>query len=179
MYRQWGKGFGVLLMAASFAMAQEVAPAKGSSAAEAVVISLLSNSTVASPRICIRDVATFAGGIPELRQRIANLDLADFPSGSQLLHVNKEQVFYRLRVSDIDQKSYRIEGAAQATVNLSAHQVTDEDILATAKQCLVARLPGKPEDISIQLLQPLRGPRPVHGKKDDIHLEAEVHSASR
>jgi flagella basal body P-ring formation protein FlgA len=163
--------------AAGTLAAQEIVPPKVRSG-EAVIVSLSANSTVANAHVFIRDVTILEGGTPQLRQQIASLDLADFPSDSRVLRLTKEQVFYRLRVSDIDPRLYRVEGAAQTTVNLRSFQVPEEDILGAAKQCVVQRLPGKPEDISIQLIQPIRGSRVVNGKQEEVRLLPELHSAA-
>src|SRR5207237_9481206 len=115
-----------------------------------IIVTLSAASTVPHPHILVRDVATLEGGAPPLRQQIAKLDLAEFPPDSRVLRLTKEQLFYRIRMSDIDPKRYRAEGAAFTTVSISSYQVPEEDIVAAAKQCVMQRLPGKHEDNAIQ-----------------------------
>lgn len=172
-----GRATGVVLLGVAIAAAQEKLASKEPGGTGTVLVVLSATSTVANPRILIRDVATMEGGTPELRQQIANLDLADFPSDSRTLRLTRDQLFYRIRVSNIDPRLYRVEGAAATEVSISSYLVPEEDLVAAAKQCVLQRLPGKPEDIAIQLVQPIRGVHAVDGKKDEVRLEPELHSA--
>jgi flagella basal body P-ring formation protein FlgA len=158
--------------------AQDPTPSKSPAGAEVVVVTLRPEATVTEPRVTLGDVASIEGGDARLRQQIAKLDLADLPEAGQVVPILREQVYYQIRIGDVDPRLFRVEGAAQVRARFSRQSITDEDILAAAKQQVLQHVPEAPEDVSIQLAQPIRGLPATAGAKGNIRLEVDLHTSA-
>ena len=169
----------VCLSAAVAAGADETRPANVPPArhsASAVVVCVQPVASVAERDVRVADVASIEGGDFTLRQRIGDLDLADPPRPDQGLRISREQIHYRLRIAGIETRLVSVEGAEAVRVSLSRYDVPEQEIVDTAREFLLSRLPGKPEDITIQLARPIRGPVRVPGSKENVGLEAFLRS---
>jgi flagella basal body P-ring formation protein FlgA len=141
-----------------------------------VTVTVQATATVSESRVQVGDVARLEGGSALVRQQIARLDLADLPSGESAMAVLREQVYYRIRISDINPEQYRVEGAAQVHVRRDHYQVSEADLVAAAREQVLQHLPARPEDISIQPIQPLHLPPIPNTCREDIRLQAEYRS---
>jgi flagella basal body P-ring formation protein FlgA len=172
--RQTGWLAGLCLVLGTAAPAVPAQP--GSGGPDAVVVTVRATATVAGAHVNIADMATLEGGSAAVRQRIAGMDLADLPSADQPAVLLREQVYYRIRISDLDPGQYRVEGAAQVRVSRHRYQVPEDELIAVAKEQILQHLPGQPEDISIQPAQAVRGPQIPDAGRDEVRLSAEYRS---
>jgi flagella basal body P-ring formation protein FlgA len=139
-----------------------------------VLVALQPTASVSNREVHVADVATLLGGSPELRDQIAQLDLADPPRPGQVLRMKREQISYRILIAGVDPGSFQLSGAAQCQLTLQQYDVPEEHVLAAASRAVRDRVPGRPEACSIRLAQPIRGPLRVPGVRDDVQIDAEL-----
>lgn len=178
--RQLGLMFGLCLVFCAVVRADEMQSQKfaaGKQAAPPVTLSVRAVAGVADREVTVADVATIEGGDANLRDRIAKLDVADAPRFGQVLRVSQELIAYRIQVAGIDMRRCRVLGARSTSVTLQTYEVPEQEIVAAARQHLLARLPWDPEDIMIQLSQPIRGPVLVQGSSEATRFEVIVRSS--
>src|SRR5947209_8085761 len=97
-------------------VAQPSVPVSSTSAGETVTIVLHAASTVSQSVVTIRDIASIHDGPAWLRERIAGLDVAEFPRFGRAVAVSRDQVAYRIQIAGIASKNVRVDGPAQALV---------------------------------------------------------------
>jgi flagella basal body P-ring formation protein FlgA len=166
------------MLGATLALATLVGPtrAQGPKAvgtAGLVVVSLRPSAVVATPQVLIRDVAVCEGGSAALREQIARLDLADLPADGQTVSIAQEQVYYRIRISGIDPKQFRLRGPAVVAVKFPRYLVTEDDVLTVAKKAVLECMPESAKDVTVKLSQPVRGLMVVPGAREQVSFEAE------
>ncbi len=164
------------LIAAVLLLANIAGRADGPAAAEPIVLVLRAEATVSASQVTIGDVATLQGGDAQERERIAKLDLTELPLSSQPIFVSQHQLGFRLQIAGIEDCAFRLEGPRFARVSRPAGDALENKIAALARQTLEQKLPGRVEDVAIQLVQPVRLP-PLSADGEDIHLEAELRSS--
>src|SRR5947209_19778730 len=67
-----------------------------------VTITIRDSTSAPNPHLHIGDVADLEGGPAAVRERIAKLDLAELSCTVSEIQVRREQVLYRIRITDID-----------------------------------------------------------------------------
>lgn len=139
-----------------------------------VIVSLQPVACVDEREVRVADVAAIDGGDAALRERIAQLDLADPPRPGQAVQVSREQIGFRIRIAGIDQRRFRLQGAQAARVTLGTCAVPEQEIVDAARQLVLSRLPGDPDDVAIEVARPIRGPVRVPGSKGNVRLDAEL-----
>jgi flagella basal body P-ring formation protein FlgA len=164
------------LIAAALLAVCRTSRAESPAAAEPIVLALRGEATVSGSQVTIGDVATLQGGDARERERIAKLDVAELPLSSQPIFVSQHQLDFRLQIAGVDGRAFRLEGSRFVRVSRPAGDALDGKIAALARQTLEHKLPGRVEDVSIQLVQPVRLP-PLSADGEDIHLDAEVRSS--
>jgi flagella basal body P-ring formation protein FlgA len=142
-----------------------------------VRVTVRPTAAVSQARVSVGDVADLAGGEDALRRRISILDLADLPPSGETVLL-REQIYYRIRIADIDPRCYRVEGASQVGVSWGPHALAEADVLEAAKSLILAHLPGKHDDVSIQLVRPIRIIPAADAGKDETRLEASFTSSA-
>jgi len=165
------------LPAAGLVLGLAAAAARAEPAGGPVVVTLRATATTGGPQVTVGDVAALSGGDPDLRRRIERLDLADLPREGQTAHVSREQVGFRIRLADIDARQFRVEGAARSAVTVARATVSAGEVVAAARALLMKRLPWPPEDLTVELAQPVHGPIEVRGGRDRVRLEPVVPSS--
>lgn len=151
-------------------------PGAGPPGADVLVVSLRTSAVSSGNAVRVGDVAGLEGATQAVRQFAARLDLADVPRSGQTVTVTREQLAYRLRLAGLDAARFRMEGAARASVTAGRCQVTGDEIVAAAKQFLVARLPWYPQDVTVELAQPAQPVVEVAGSRDQVRLDPELPS---
>jgi flagella basal body P-ring formation protein FlgA len=164
------------LIAAVLLLMSIAGRAEGPPQVESMVLTLRAEATVSASQVTIGDVVTLQGGDPHERERIAKLDLTELPLSSQPIFVSQHQIGFRLQIAGLDDRAFRLEGPRFVRVSRPAGDALDNKIAALARQVLEQKLPGRVEDVAIQLVQPVRLP-PLSADGEDIHLEAEVRSS--
>ncbi len=157
--------------------AQGAGASEDSSPGHATVLTLRATATVTESRVLIRDVAEIEGGPPALREQVAKLDLSDLPASNQPAIIHRGEIFFRLRLAGIEPQEFRLQGATQVRVNLARYQVTEQDVMSAAKRYVLQHFPGDADDLSIQLVQPLRGLPSVTGSSEVLRLDVEPQSS--
>lgn len=145
--------------------------------AEPIVVTLHETASVSKGQATLGDVAALEGGEEEQRRRLGRLDLTDLPLSSQPTLISRHQIEFRLRLAGLDDDAFRLEGPNYVRVSRPAGEALDEKIVAVARQALERQLATQAADAIVQLTQPVRVP-PLSVDGDDIHLEAEVRTAT-
>jgi hypothetical protein len=112
---------------------------------EPVVVSLRSVAPVTAAPVCVRNVASLAGGPAALRERIAGLDVADLPRPGAALPIRAELIAYRIQMAGIPRGRFRVEGAPQVVVRpLGGAPGSDNPVLVRQRDLVkaVARVGG-------------------------------------
>ena len=153
------------------------APSRGpKQGSEPVIVALLPAAQVQDREVRLADIATVFGGDKRLRERIAQLDVADPPQGAQALRVSKDQVAYRLQLAGIDTGRARVQGADTVSLTRQTYEVPAEVLAAAARECLIERLSWSPQDVSIQFATRAPGPVRIAASREEVELRAELHS---
>ncbi len=159
------------------AMGQESDP-DSPSATALVTVTLRSQATVGIRPITLRDIASIAGDNPAVCKTVAELDVAD-PLGTRgSLTISRSQVAIRLQLSGLPEGLVRVEGADRVEVTAAHYALTESEVMAAARQSILKRLSSwNPDEIEMQLVQPIGVPLIVTGGKEDVTVWAEVHAA--
>lgn len=84
-----------------------------------IVVTVKPHANVSESLARIGSVAEVRGGASPMRARIAALDLAEFNRTRSETIVTKDQVYFRMRLAGIEEREFRIIGAARTTVTWS------------------------------------------------------------
>ncbi len=143
------------------------------------IVTIYLKPTAKAPdyQVCVRDVAAIEGGQSKLRGIIGELDLADLSGADKVIDIGREQIAFRLRLAGLEPQQFRFQGADHVRVQMASQRISEEELLATARKALLEHLTFAPEDLSIELLQPVIGPSLPLGARADIRLEAQLHVA--
>lgn len=139
-----------------------------------VTIAVQPIAVTSHSEVTIGDVASVEGGEPALRDRIMRLDLSDAPDLLKPTKVTRDLITHRIRIAGIDAKKYRLQGAETVLVSSQGYRVPEQEIINVAKQYLRARLPWKPDDVTIESTRSIRGPIQVPGSKEDVRIEVSL-----
>jgi flagella basal body P-ring formation protein FlgA len=123
-------------------------------------------------RLLVGDVADVEGADLAERLRVGLLDLAELAPGAEAT-VTREQVAYRLLLAGLDAGRFRLEGAAAARVTRAPPPPLERQVEEAARQELLLRLPGRPEQYTIRLAGRLSLP-PLPGAGESLRFQAEV-----
>lgn len=143
-----------------------------------LVVSLRPYASVGARTIRIADVADLTGGTPALREAVAALDLADAANVRTKTTVTRQQVAFRVQIAEVPSALFRVEGAAETHVEPERCVVSEADVIATAKEALLHRLPWNADDISVRLLQPIAVSLGVVASRADVRIKAETHATT-
>ena len=146
---------------------------------EVVLVRLRAVSHAGSRVLTIGDVADLSGGLALLRDAAAKLDLTDIPRDKASVNVSRKQVAYRLALTALPAELFRVEGPESALVNLRQRTIRPEEVVATARQALEARLPWKAGEVVIELVQPVFVPMPSVTADEPVEIKAEMHAGQR
>jgi flagella basal body P-ring formation protein FlgA len=146
--------------------------------ASAIAIELRGTAAVANRLITVGDVAVLKGGNIRIRNRIAEIELADVPPPGQTTVVKSRQVEYRLLLADIPKSTFRMSGSSDTVVSGAREPISADLVLKTAREALLRRMPWPEEDLSIVLLRPIALQLPMAGEWESPTLKAEPHSAT-
>jgi hypothetical protein len=80
-------------------------------AASLVTITLRPTANLAVMEVVVGDIATLEGGDAGMRERIADLDLAEFSALVPAVSISRDQVAYRLVLAGIPARHFRVQGA--------------------------------------------------------------------
>jgi flagella basal body P-ring formation protein FlgA len=149
---------------------------KVSAAPGEVTVAVRPLATVSVPQVAIKDVAVCEGGNAALRTKISRLDLADLPPEGETISITQEQIYFRICLSGIDPKLFRIRGASLVAVSFPRYLVTEDDVVSAAKKAVVDRLPDGAEEVSVKLAQPVRGLMVLPCTRDDVGFEPEINA---
>lgn len=148
--------------------------AKAAGASNQLVVSLRPAVVVSLPQVSIHDVAVCEGGSAVLREQIGRLDLAELAPDGQAFSITQEQIYYRICLSGVDPKLFRLRGPASVSVKFPRYRVTEEDALAAAKKAVLELLPEPAKDVAIKLAEPVRGLMVLPATREQVHCEGEV-----
>jgi flagella basal body P-ring formation protein FlgA len=145
--------------------------------ADPVVVTLQPTAGVTGRQVRVGDVAAVTGGSAELRQFIAGLDLADAGSVSGTLTVSLAEVRFRIQIANIPENLVAVQGPAQVQVAVT-RRVIEEDVVQTAREFLLRHLPWGPEDVTVELAQPVHVAFLPASQQDDLQLTPELRSSA-
>src|SRR5579884_3961149 len=143
-----------------------------------VIISLRERVVIGGRVVNVGDVGELRGGKAQVRALVAKLDLADAPTAKEPRTVTRQQILFRVRLANIPESLFRIEGAACVQVFFGRFRVPEAEVIAAACQALFKRLPWSEDEIDIQLLQPIAVPLDVEAAREDITIQAVPHAAN-
>jgi flagella basal body P-ring formation protein FlgA len=166
----------LLLLVVGIGSAARAAPPAGHADGETVVLTLRSSVSVGAEQVCVHHVGSLSGGSMALREKIAALDLADQPRAGQSLPLPKALIEYRIQLAGIPRERIRFEGAGVVTITRAAGTLSEEDFVLAAKESLFERLPYRPEDVAMTLMQGLRLPDVNLTAKDQVRFDADPRS---
>jgi flagella basal body P-ring formation protein FlgA len=138
-----------------------------------VVVTLRPTVVVDEPVVTVGAMAAVEGGPAWLRQKIAALDVADVPAVGRTVAVSRNQLALRLRLAGIDADCFRVEGPAQARVQLAAGELTEVEVLKTAEKAVLQRLQANPGDVELRLVEELRLPTVRVNTGDVVRLRGD------
>jgi flagella basal body P-ring formation protein FlgA len=173
-----GRKWPVVVLALAFigvVQGQATPPYRG----ETVVVTLSDSAVVRGPILLVRDVATVQGGTPEQRQQMGGLDLAELPGAGPGLVLSRKQVALRLQLAGHDPGSFRIDGAESVSVSRPSQQLTETDLVMSARQHLMRQLPWPAEEVLVRLVQPVAVPPVSLKASDEVRLDPRGPLANR
>lgn len=147
------------------------------SAAEPLVLELPERVAVRSSMVSVADVVRLSGGNRGLRERIAQLDLAEFKSREESITITRRVVEYRLRLAGFDNRDFIISGADRAIVTLSRRQITADEVVAAARAELLRRLAVPHDTITVELARPIAVKLPEVPIDEPIMITAQPHGS--
>jgi flagella basal body P-ring formation protein FlgA len=154
-----------------------IVSAQADSPSELIVV-LRTRSSVGPRTLKIGDIADLSGGTPALREAVAALDLTDGPTPRAGITIKRQQVSFRIRLAEVPDTLFRVEGAPESWVEAERCTVAAADVIAAAKEAIVKRLPWSPDDVSVQTLQPIALPLIVDAPRAEVLIKAEPHTSS-
>jgi hypothetical protein len=147
------------------------------SAAEPLVLELPERVAVRSSMVSVADVIRLSGGNRGLRERIAQLDLAEFKSREESITITRRVVEYRLRLAGFDNRDFIISGSDRAIVTLSRRQITADEVVAAARAELLRRLAVPHDTITVELARPIAVKLPEVPIDESIMITAQPHGS--
>lgn len=144
-------------------------------APEVLVVTLRPRATVGPRAVRIGDVADLTGGSPALNAAVAGLDLTEAAARGGVT-VKRQQVDFRIRLAGVPTGLYRVEGAADARVELETCCLTEPEVLAAVKEVVLKRLPWAADDVSVQIVQPIAASLVVDAPRGEVRIKAEPHA---
>jgi len=156
----------------------------------AVQVSLKPKAIVTDRLVRVADIAAVEGGNPQLRERIADMDLDDPPSAGQSKSIPQKLVEFRLQVAGIDKRLFEVHGNA-VTVTLGTEQgsraargtvvkpeeLTKQAVFEAARQCVLSRLPWESADIEIRLFEEIADVGTITSSAKSVSLDADLRTA--
>jgi flagella basal body P-ring formation protein FlgA len=125
-------------------------------AAGVVEIQLRREARISEPVVTIGDIAELRGGPAGLRDRIAQLDLTELTPETALEAVTGTRVAARLLLTGIPRESFIITGPQACTAILQTPgERPRERVLSVIRETAAARLNREPEQVIVELAQPL------------------------
>lgn len=141
-------------------------------ASSVLIVHLKPSVLVVDPIITIGDIAVLADGTQKLHEAVAGLDLVELGT-TEATMISREQIAIRMQLAGHDPRSFRISGVERVQVMLDRSQVTQESIVAAARQAIRRKMPTKGERSSFRLLRPVTVPQLVIKPGDHIYLAAD------
>ena len=149
----------------------EVAPSQ--SPKQVVAVLVHSSSTVSGRDVLVGDVATVQGGDPELRQRIAQLDLAGPVDSVTPTIITRGHILIRILIGGLDSDRFVVRGSSSVRVSGGSYEVSGQEIFTAAKEAVLARLPWAAGEVQIEPAGQLPGSVWVTGASArDVQLQA-------
>lgn len=162
-----------LLAVASRAVAQGPISEKS-----AVVVALFPEAAVDDGLVYLDQIAKLSGGTPELRRRIAKLDIAELKLFAERTTVPANQVKFRLLLAGIESKQFRLTGAKQTIVTEIDEPITLRKVLASAEWALRQKYPGETTKVTITPAKGVILPLIDVRANDRVQFEGKVNSAA-
>ena len=156
------------------AMAQIDARAPKRPINDAIVVTLQAAAIVDQPIATVGAVATIQGGEPWLRQKIANLDIAEVQRGGRPAVVTQNQVALRIQLAGGDVSAFRVEGAAQIAIETKALMLSELDVVKTAKDAILRRFKADISDLEFRLLEDIHLPAIDLAPNDQIRFTVDT-----
>jgi hypothetical protein len=89
--------------------------------------------------------------------------------------VKRQQLDFRIRLAGVPAGVFRVEGAAEARVEVEHCSVAEAEVIAAAKETILKRMPWGPDDVSVQLVQPIAVSLGVDAPHEEVRIRAEPH----
>jgi hypothetical protein len=146
-------------------------------AANPVVLDLPERVGAQSSLITVADVARLSGGSTATRERIGQLDLAEFKPREESLMLTRRVVEYRLQLAGFDTHEFVVTGADRVIVALHRRLVTADEVVSAARDELIRRLAVPPESIIVDLVRPIAVKLPEVPVNAPITITAQPHGS--
>jgi hypothetical protein len=138
-------------------------------AAEPVVVRLPERVAAGSGVSTVGQVARLSGGDSRVRQKMAALDLADPETETT---VTKRQVEFRLKLAGFTDKDFVLVGADRLTLDNGKKRLSDERLVAVAKDELARRLGRPADELFLDVVNPVVVKLPEVRPGDDVEITA-------
>jgi len=142
------------------------------SAADPVTIVLPDRSTCPAAVVTVGHVGTIVGSA-EAKKIVSAIDLTEMPVRDTFVTVTRRQVEVRLRLAGLAPTDFRVLGSDRVTVTADRHPVPVEDVVIAAKAAILSRLPHPPDQVTLELVQPVSVKLPEVGKSEKVDIRAE------
>lgn len=146
-------------------------------AADPVTIVLTDRATCPAEVVTVGHVGTVVGSA-EAKKVVSAIDLAEMPVRDTFVTVTRRQVEVRLRLAGLAADEFRVLGSDRVTVTADRRPVPVEDVVIAAKAAILSRLPHPPEQVTLELAQPVTVKLPEVGKAEKVDIRAEPHTTA-
>lgn len=146
-------------------------------AADPVTIVIPDRATCPTAVVTVGHVGTVVGSA-EAKKIVSAIDLTEMPVRESFVVVTRRQVEVRLRLAGLAASEFRVLGSDRVTVTADRHPVPVEDVVIAAKAAILSRLPHPPDQVSLELVQPVSVKLPEVGKAEKVDIHAEPHTST-
>ncbi len=151
----------------------------GQSRTEPVRVALRPRTEVSNRIVQLHELADLSGGDPQLRARMAQLDVSEPPPKGRSSIVSRTQVAIRLQLANISRDAFEMTGAERVSFILKQPRISDEEVLDALRSPLARQLQIAVEDLDIRLMQSIASWADLPSEAESATLEPMLPAAVR